>query len=63
MLETLRVLAYIVDTGHTPPSALMECAQMEAGRRFPYQIPTLLVARRALACLPPSHAFYRPEIK
>lgn len=57
-----RVLFYIADTGHPPPSSKLEVAQMERGELFPFHVPDKDGALRILRELPKDHPFY-PEAK
>lgn len=62
-LESLRILAYLVDAGHVPPSSLREVSEMHQGKRFPYYFPTPATAADILRILPPSHPYHRQVTK
>ena len=60
-IETLRVLAYVVDTGHPPPSALREFREMSEGLRFPHKTPTPVESQNLLSMLSVDHIYYRQK--
>jgi len=62
-LESLRILAYLVDTGHVPPSALREVSEMDRGVRFPYYLPNVSQASSILRLLPSSHPYHQQAAK
>tara|TARA_R110000765_G_scaffold17033_2_gene46971 strand:+ start:312 stop:527 length:216 start_codon:yes stop_codon:yes gene_type:complete len=62
-LESLRILAYLVDTGHVPPSALREASEMQQGTRFPYYLPNAAQASSILRLLAPSHPYHQQAAK